>query len=235
MNTKAVIINIGTNKPLIVPKSVSHRCTIPNIKESTKELEVMDIEWSKAPEGATHYVVLGGDVVYYKIKDDDIKAYHNTWVSDFSEKEWLVDNAFRISNETQPTLTYTQAMADNGELPSVGMKFIYCDSTNTKNNAIVTYASEWNIVFKCLDDGFSKDVELAKEISGLDIIRQILPLTPPVELIDGKAYQFDYSHHADYYNIQGVYNEEELAFFSVRDVLLAEYCTNIQPLTVEVK
>jgi len=51
MNTKTIIVDIGCNEPPIAPKSVNHRCTIPNMKKSTKELEVMDIDWSKAPEG----------------------------------------------------------------------------------------------------------------------------------------------------------------------------------------
>ena len=140
-----------------------------------------------------------------------------------------------LTPSPQPYLTYTQAMADNGELPSVGMEFIYRDSTNTKNNAVVTYVSEWNVVFRCLDDGFSQGVELAKEISGLNIARQILPLTPPITLENGKAYQFD----CDQLTYVGFYRELRKSFFtclvSGNKICSNTEATNIQPLTVEVK
>ena len=155
--------------------AVSHwkKCTKVLLTKSTKELEVMDIDWNKAPEGATHYVALGGDVVYYKIKDDDIKAFHNTWVTDNSEKEWLVDNVFHISNKPQPPLTYTQAMADNGELPSVGMEFM------GKGYAYKSDTKEW---FKLEALGVYNNKVIAEscnEANQVQLYSVFKPLTPP--------------------------------------------------------
>jgi hypothetical protein len=197
------------------------------------------IDWSKAPEGATHYapethenracwiIRVAGSSEYVTVEEFKKRPSSFVWLSgDIMESDEF------IVPRPQP-LTYTQAMAGKGELPSVGMEFIYCDSTNTKNNSLVTYISEWNIVFKCLDDGFSKDVELAKEISELDIARQMLPITPPIELIDGKTYQFELCF-GDYR--VGYYCSVRNSFFDgllkTNKICGKSEATNIQPLTV---
>jgi hypothetical protein len=62
------------------------------------------------------------------------------------------------------------------------------------------------------------------------------PLTPPIELIDGKAYQFDYyTGSVGMNNVVMRYNECAGAFQFDNYTFKPEFCTNIQPLTVEVK
>ena len=119
----------------------------------------------------------------------------------------------------QPALTYTQTMADNGELPSVGMMVeAYKDRAV---EVMLPFDSTRFTVGKC------KDGEYA-----LYSIGELKPLTPPIELIDGKAYQFE----ARGKSLQGVYDRGEKTLNIHQgyyfDLISA---TNIQPLTVEVK
>jgi len=58
-------------------------------------------------------------------------------------------------------------------------------------------------------------------------------ITPaPVELIDGKAYQFDYSDEG---SAAGFYDKEKDSFRILSIEMESEYCTNIIPLVPEVK
>jgi hypothetical protein len=97
--------------------------------------------------------------------------------TNFSKREQSYsDYKFDYHLSPEPTLTYTQAMADNGVLPSVGMECLYLDSTtNNYIKCLVMYISEWAIVLKQAGEGYGKDVELAKHINDVTI----KPLTPP--------------------------------------------------------
>tara|TARA_R110002051_G_C8670055_1_gene490278 strand:- start:517 stop:1293 length:777 start_codon:yes stop_codon:yes gene_type:complete len=116
---------------------------------------------------------------------------------------------------------YTQEMNDNGALPSVGMKF--------------------------LDSGsFSKDVRVCLFVDGDRVVyhgegpnynsatlAECEPLTSPVELIDGKACQFDYNNGTEgMLNVAMRYNECTGAFVFDQYTFKPEHCTNIKPLTV---
>ena len=124
------------------------------------------------------------------------------------------------------TPAYTQAMADNGELPSVGMECCY-----SSLNRIV-----WN---KCTIiayyDGFVWTSDNGIRQLNLTAFK---PLTPPIELIDGGLYLFDAG------NSKKLVGEAYLSDFAGDWMLSAlrtnsnynaNGCTNIQPLTVEVK
>jgi len=131
----------------------------------------------------------------------------------------------------KPKPVYTQAMADKGELPSVGMECLYLDSiTSNYIECTVMYVSEWAIVLRQTGNGYGKDVELAKHTSDVTI----KPLAPPIELIDGKAYQFDYH---DIKSIVGIYHnpdEDGFAIFRGRGgAFNKELVTNIQLLEVK--
>ena len=137
-----------------------------------------------------------------------------------SYSDYKVD--YHLSPE--PTLTYTQAMADNGELPSVGMEFIW---------------RTWGEDVLCKMLGVHKDECWFDTKEGTKLVTNITnlkPLTPPIKLIDGKAYQFELCF-GDYR--VGYYCSVRNSFF---DGLLKSHkicgkaeATNIQPLTVEVK
>jgi hypothetical protein len=124
------------------------------------------------------------------------------------------------NNEPQPT-TYTQEMSDNGVLPSLGMKCRVVTSTVTigyvGNNFLV-------LVFPDGSDG---------TITHKEALEDLKPLTPPITLIDGKAYQF----YIEGFLALGFYREDRKSFFSCGNKVcgLSEAVKNIQPLTVEVK
>ena len=60
------------------------------------------------------------------------------------------------------------------------------------------------------------------------------PLTPPIELIDGNAYQFDYHSGKGVHGIYHKPDEDGFAIFRFADgAINKEVVTNIKPLTVE--
>ncbi|MCJ8293776.1 MAG: hypothetical protein MJK15_05150 [Colwellia sp.] len=90
------------------------------LNEMDKELDVMDIDWSKAPEGTTHYGAETGAFHggFYKIISSDEGFFYdnNQWLTCVSRQE-------RLTERPQPV--FTQAMADNRELPQVGMDCLF--------------------------------------------------------------------------------------------------------------
>ncbi len=52
----------------------------------------------------------------------------------------------------------------------------------------------------------------------------------PVDLVDGECYQFDY-YAGD--TFRGVYDKEGGYFWVKAQLVLAKYCSNIKPLTVD--
>jgi len=137
----------------------------------------------------------------------------------------LKDEATRFDLQTKPV--YTQAMCDAGEMPSVGMEcMVYVESDDGS-------VMEWlpaKVVgeYKCqpiirLND--SKGAEGYFDVFAADKIK---PLTPPIELIDGKAYQF-----TDVTVTCGVFSSRDDCFHNIDGLVCPEDCTNIKPLTVE--
>ena len=178
----------------------------------TKELEAMDIDWSKAPEHFDFYLENKMD----KGNKGFCHYLNGSYV--FLDGSRAIEGAFYVTEKPQPALTYTQAMADNGELPSVGMNVeAYKDRVV---EIMLPFDSTRFTVGKCEDGEYA-----------LYSIGELKPLTPHIELIDGKAYQYSeeglYSH--------GIYCDRAKAFGRVNYQVSIDECTNIQPLTVEVK
>tara|TARA_R110002051_G_scaffold237427_1_gene298305 strand:- start:109 stop:753 length:645 start_codon:yes stop_codon:yes gene_type:complete len=125
---------------------------------------------------------------------------------------------------------FTQEMHGNGELPSVGMECL-----------VKKLHQDDSMWLKCFIVGSNKDGDYLvydHSIRGLEQCHkangtsEFKPLTPPIELIDGKAYQFDYKGRS---SLHGIHCESEGTFITRTDVFKSSICTNIQPLTVEVK
>ena len=116
----------------------------------------------------------------YKMINDDIKPVTTTYTGEFGYDDKTV---------APPVAVYTQKMADDGVMPKVGMECLYSDGKNTTATFIVKYLSEWVVVFEQVSEGYGKGVEICKSIN-TDVFT-CKPLTPPIKLIDGKAYQFD--------------------------------------------
>lgn len=121
-----------------------------------------------------------------------------------------------LTTEVSPV--YTQAMADKGELPSVGMEFI--DSGSYDNRLTVCLLIHDNEAVYSTGKQCYQSAKLS----------ECKPLTPPVELIGGKAYQFT---NIEDNTIHGIYDEDEHSFNGTCVEWSASTCTNIQPLTVE--
>jgi hypothetical protein len=116
---------------------------------------------------------------------------------------------------------YTKEMANNGVLPSVGMECLFKHGGYEEKGVVTAITKEYIVL---------------TNKSGKERIRKlsespVKPLTPPITLIDGKAYQFEY----DGDTFQGIYSVQGDDFHSDKFVSSANICTNIQPLTVEVK
>ena len=112
----------------------------------TKEL-AMDIDWSKAPEGATHHVAYLKDgsmnefVEYIKTEKSGEAYYSMTdgghW-STYVEK----DDNFTLTPRPQPTPVFTQEMADNGVQVEAGMRF-----ATEAGEYIAEYTNKKSVVF----------------------------------------------------------------------------------------
>ena len=131
----------------------------------------------------------------------------------------------------EPALTYTQAMADNGVLPSVGMDCMVFVDENEKE------VKEWFKGVVCGEYEGSPVIKLDDLTDGtegyFDVFSRvdIKPLDPPIELLDGKAYQFDVD--GDF--MIGIYQESQDHFDSATHITSSSRCTNIELLTVEIK
>ncbi len=132
----------------------------------------------------------------------------------------------------KPKSAYTQEMHEAGELPSVGMEcefettFFTLKGLNTGTCVVIAYHADrvW------LDMGKNESV------INLNVIA-FKPTTPPVKLVDGKAYQFDYNgkEYVGICNTTIKYKTVHVMFESpIKNTKInSEFCTNIQPLTVE--
>tara|TARA_R110000772_G_scaffold246644_1_gene360356 strand:- start:49 stop:615 length:567 start_codon:yes stop_codon:yes gene_type:complete len=183
--------------------------------DAVNELD-MDI-WKNAPEGATHYDV--SPDVYPWIKEDDNGNkfwYHNEWVNyihPISERDCH-------TRRPQPTPIFTQEMVDNGVLPGVGME---CQTST--GILTIKYVGQKVVV--------SEDSEGMEFMTSMkSALHSFKPLTPPMTLNDGECYQFNSPSGGLF---KGYYIPTKGLFVAHRGNFDAHLCTNIQPLTVEVK
>ncbi|HHZ70469.1 MAG TPA: hypothetical protein EYN54_09400 [Methylococcaceae bacterium] len=123
---------------------------------------------------------------------------------------------------------FTKAMKENNELPQKGMDFIinYHEHLSRYNDmdglvATVISVSDCGVITFNTSAGLGA---LRLPVSKCKVIE------PPIELIDGKAYQFTNENATIE---QGVYYEGILINQHGNTALML--CTNIKPLTLEVK
>ena len=218
-------------------------CKLISDLKSFKELEVMGIDWSKAQfndlvsQMETNFGKCEQSYKDYKVKYQlDSPYLHgngcttnnrcsynftNELVNDIEAGGYSNKRLLEIQTAMSKPATYTQAMADNGELPSIGMECLLKNS-GAWDFAIVTVRTKQYIIFT-LKDGR----EEVRDVNYYDI----KPLTPPITLIDGKAYQFELSG----VDTLGFYSACYDAFIVHHSKYNVGDCINIQPLTVEVK
>ena len=147
-------------------------------------------------------------------------------------KQDYIDEIKRVKESVkEKAIEYTQDMADNGELPSVGMeclyKIHYKDDSYFQKGYINGYSQDkkWMIFTDYLGNIESHNIS--------DGIYEFKPLTPPMTLIDGECYQGVHKGNGKLY--KGVYVKSTDEIFHCKCSNPASFYTNIQPLTVEVK
>ena len=128
---------------------------------------------------------------------------------------------------------YTQAMCDASEfMPEEGESFLV--GTLDSDSRIKDFQGEQvEVINISMIIGEQVVITFYHPLIGLGCgvyySSWVKPLIPPIELIDGKAYQFDYkgvTRYAPY--------TEDINFFSDVDIhIKPDLCTNIKPLTVE--
>ena len=182
------------------------------------------IDWSKAPEGTTHYghesaLYYGG---FYKINHNEEMFFHDKdqWLDCISTPELTK----RPKPEVKPvTPAFTQAMADAGTLPSVGMELLGRQSEYEDWCEIEVLFVNEDVIY-CRESDKIAHYHFSKADKGI----QFKPLTPPIELIDGKAYQFT-NENTTIEN--GIYYDGMMVNQHGNTALML--CTNIQLLEVK--
>jgi len=204
------------------------------LTKSTKELEVMDIDWSLAPDDCIGAVESNFvDATYpfgvFVKECDGFDGYQYC----HEQEAYPCMEAFTFTSKPQPALTYTQAMADNGELPQIGSKAQFIGDDDYLAEFNISNGDEVECICHTKDfEGESIGVYRHKDGYSVSILTQLIkPLTLPITLIGGKAYQF--THKAGVDGLHGVYHDNK--FYIGGDYVESSNCTNIQPLTVEVK
>jgi hypothetical protein len=154
------------------------------------------------------------------------QSYHDYkikfWVDDILNIPKSVNHRCSYSFTDKPTPTYTQAMADNGVSPSVGMECLM-DGTKIIYVVVLPADNEGDLILTPKDENGNYWQRLN--------VKNIKPIKPPITLIDGKAYQFE--HNGLVWN--GLYIKGGNSMLCSLGNPNVNLCTNIQPLTVEVK
>ena len=129
-------------------------------------------------------------------------------------------------NTTKPV--YTQAMCDRGDLPSVGMECLVlntCMAHPTYEKCTLLFIGNFGVIYES---------ESSKERYARSDVVKFKPIEPPVDLIDGKAYQFDYHSEKGVHGIYHKPDEDGFAIFKFAGgAMNKELVKNIKPLTVE--
>ena len=116
-------------------------------------------------------------------------------------------------------------MADNGVLPSVGMEFMWHQ-----------WASEELKLAKMLAiSGGECWIEAGDASFIVGNLTGCKPITPTITLIDGKAYNFKVTTPDKIETVNGIFRGTNKRLYTAYDCYDLDVCTNIQPLTVEVK
>tara|TARA_R110001632_G_scaffold70626_1_gene164463 strand:- start:1970 stop:2683 length:714 start_codon:yes stop_codon:yes gene_type:complete len=156
--------------------------------------------------------------------------------AEYERKEQLtimLDELHKLADE--PTPAYTQEMADNGVLPSVGMEFI-CGDEMANDERTVEFKGVKVKVIGVSAMGKDKVITFCHESLGVGcgifFSSWVKPITPPITLIDGECYQFNSPSGGLF---KGYYIPVKGLFVAHKGSFDAHLCTNIQPLTVEVK
>ncbi len=170
-------------------------------------LIMSDINWDEAPEGATHITNYpDGFNHYYKLIDDGLFIFNNItnhWENSCNESSFVTSSQFIIKLPSNPEF----------------------------NKEFCVRGGDDDIWFKCKIVFVGKRYTVVENENGKEFSRKsanirLRDVTPPIELIDGKAYQFQYKTTRGL----GFYNERLNEFSSLNHKICIDDCTNIQLL-----
>jgi hypothetical protein len=201
----ATVAECETNFGKCNPINVSHYKLADKV---LLEVELdMDI-WSKAPEGATHCWAKMNSFYKFSKHDTDFVWHNCEW------QQCADIGCFKgeLTEKPQPAPTFTQEMADNGVQVEAGMKF-----ATEAGEYIAEYTNKKSVCFTD-ENGFLVTITRG----------YAKPLTPPITLIDGECYQFDY-HKGTF---KGYFKLSTGRLYHSTGYYHESVCTNIQPLTV---
>jgi hypothetical protein len=177
---------------------------------------------------------IGESTLYWDNRDQTYTTYYGmrsraslTYIS-------TVEEFINFKGDATQAPVYTQEMADNGVLPSVGMECELSEDFNgfRKGCVLKVYSHDVSSNDNCvLAGGIIEGVSGGVQAFEFHI-KYLKPLKPSIELIDGKAYQFDYGNTAE---IIGLYSKRSKQLQAIAGHYESKHCTNIKPLTLEGK
>jgi hypothetical protein len=177
---------------------------------------------------------IGESTLYWDNRDQTYTTYYGmrsraslTYIS-------TVEEFINFKGDATQAPVYTQEMADNGVLPSVGMECELSEDFNgfRKGCVLKVYSHDVSSNDNCvLAGGIIEGVSGGVQAFEFHI-KYLKPLTPPIELVDGKAYQFDIEFVG---TVCGIYYWAHDELNGSEDNYPLEICTNIKSLTIEGK
>jgi hypothetical protein len=171
------------------------------------------------------------EVGSFEVAIDDFNQCVDEMATNFGTSETYSDykaNYEMINDDMAPLIVkpvYTQAMTDAGTLPSVGMECSVYDinQDETHGKATIKYISDSTCVYEV------KAGDLKGEYAQYPSSLKFKPLTPPIEPVEGKAYQFELSFGDIWI---GYYGGKRNSFFS--DILLSnKLCGKIEASNIQ--
>ena len=205
----------------------------PLTKETKVDYTSLEF-WKDAPDDMSKFGSIGisGEEVFY----NNTRYCYEKSGKDFpfnTENECTFDfnEVTLIATRPKPSPVFTKAMSDAGALPQVGMMVID-KRNNCEYEILLTADTNGYYVMQGYDGSYH--CELLKYLKPIDTRTDKEKADDKMResLEDGKAYQFDYQLKGVRV---GVYNKREGKFILSESSIYTVYCTNIQPLTVEVK
>ena len=162
-----------------------------------------------------------------EISDHNVKATDDRGITKLYTKKgkWKLHASnydLIMTDESESSSVYTQAMCDDGELPSVGMHVLYGEHKKIFN--VMLGVDKDNVLILSpvdSDEWYNAKVQFVR------------PLVSPITLIDGEAYQFNYNNGSS--GMQDAlmrYRSNGDYFYFDSTIFKREYCTNIKHLTV---
>lgn len=136
------------------------------------KLNDKQIDWNNAPEWATSYAKLKNKDWYYYLNDKcyafltNLDEVYEYGLTDESTEHFLFGD-FDVLEERPVKPVFTQAMADNGELPPVGSEFMHKGvlavalSTSAEHDGVVTFTTDNGCSVECCwnNDAWVKPVD----------------------------------------------------------------------------